>query len=262
VAQAPSQLQQFTHWLESASLQIADSREFRQLNRRIRRSFRKNLFLKKLFFKPQIAHLWGTTIALALLIWNWQLVLALVIGAGVLVSVYLAQQGQWQIPKIQWQQWTGANRSLTLAIATGTIATLSTYITTHIWLEADQSWLAIGIILQGFGTLSILLFLTWQTLNRQAEKSNDAQLASLSDADPLKRLIAVRQITQQAQQNAAPLPAAQIADCFRLILNRETEPSVCSALLEGLQVLGEGRQIHSATRQSMTITTQHQKVAE
>jgi hypothetical protein len=267
VAQAPSQLQQFTHWLESASLQIADSREFQQLNRRIRRSFRKNFFLKNLLFKskPQITptHLWGTTIALALLIWNWQLVLALAIGAGVLVSVYLAQQGQWQIPKIHWQQWTGANRSLTLAIATGTIATLSTYITSHIWLEADQSWLAIGIILQGFGTLSILLLLTWQTLDRQTEKLNpDSQLTHLSDADPLKRLIAVRQITQQAQQNAAPLPPAQIADCFRLMLNREIEPSVCSALLEGLQTLGQGRQLNSATRQSVTLAAQHQKVEE
>jgi hypothetical protein len=266
VAQVSSQLQQFVHWLESASLQIADSREFQQLGRRIRKPLRKNLFLRNLLFKPKpqvtSTYLWGTTIALALLIWNWQLVLALTIGAGVLVSVYLAQQGQWQIPKIHWQQWTGANRSLTLAIATGTIATLSTYITSHIWLEADQSWLAIGIILQGFGTLSILLFLTWQTLNRQTELKSESQLVHLSDADPLKRLIAVRQITQQAQQNTAPLPPAQIADCFRLMLNRETEPSVCSALLEGLQTLGQGRQLHAATRQPVTVAAQHQKVEE
>jgi hypothetical protein len=273
VAQAPSQLQQFTHWLESASLQIADSREFRQLNRRIRRSFRKNLFLKKLFFKPQIAHLWGTTIALALLIWNWQLVLALVIGAGVLVSVYLAQQGQWQIPKIQWQQWTGANRSLTLAIATGTIATLSTYITTHIWLEADQSWLAIGIILQGCGTLSILLFLTWQTLNRQTEKPEQVKhdrlddfstsdrtqilLAQLTDPDPLKRLLAVRQVTHLFKTDVPlPLTAPHLTDCFRLMLNRETDATVCSALLESLQAIGQ-RQL-SPSSQPLVSLKKHQ----
>jgi hypothetical protein len=251
VAQAPSQLQQFTHWLESASLQIADSKEFQSLSR----SIRKHPLLKKL--RP--THLWGTTIALSLILWNWQLVLALAIGAIALTTVYLAPQKQWHLPA--WQEWTATNRSLTIAIATGTIATLSTYITTHIWLEADRSWLATGIILQGFGTLSILLFLTYQALDRSS-KTNPEPLTHLSDPEPLKRLIAIRQLTQQAQQNAAPLPAAQIADCFRLMLDRETEPSVCSALLDSLQTLGQGRQLNAAVRQSVTIATQRQKVAE
>jgi hypothetical protein len=249
VAQAPSQLQQFTHWLESASLQIADSKEFQRLSR----SIQKNSLLKKL--RP--THLWGTTIALSLILWNWQLVLALAIGAIALTTVYLAPQKQWRIPA--WQTWTSANRSLTIAIATGTIATLSTYITTHIWLEADRSWLATGIILQGFGTLAILLFLTYQALDRTP---NPEPLTQLSEPEPLKRLIAIRQLTQQAQQNAAPLPAAQIADCFRLMLDRETEPSVCSALLDSLQTLGQGRQLNAAVRQSVTIATQRQKIEE
>jgi hypothetical protein len=247
VAQAPSQLQQFTHWLESASLQLADSKEFQRLSR----SLKKNPLLKKL--RP--THLWGTTIALSLILWNWQLVLALVIGAVALTTVYLAPQKQWRLPP--WQTWTAPNRSLAIAIATGTIATLSTYITTHIWLEADRSWLATGIILQGFGTLAILLFLTRQTLDRTL---NPDSLTQLSDPDPLKRLIAIRQLTQQAQQNAAPLPPAQIADCFRLMLNRETEPTVCSALLESLQTLGQGRQLNAAARQSVTIASQRQKI--
>jgi hypothetical protein len=254
VAQAPSQLQQFTHWLESASLQIADSKKFQRLSR----SVRKNSLLKKI--RP--AHLWGSTIALSLIIWNWQLVLALTIGAIALTTVYLAQQGQWKLPSFNWREWQGENRSLTLAIATGTIATLSTYITTHIWLEVDQSWLAIGILLQGFGTLSILCFLTYQTLGRSAETVNPDRLAQLSDSDPLKRLIAVRQLTQQAQQNTASLSAVHIADCFRLMLNRETEPSVCSALFDSLQTLGQGRQLNAAARQSVTIAAQRQKVEE
>lgn len=254
MAQAPSQLQQFTHWLESASLQIADSKELQRLSR----SIQKNSLLKKL--RP--AHLWGTTIALSLILWNWQLVLALAIGAIALTTVYLAPQKQWHLPA--WQTWTSKNRSLTIAIATGTIATLSTYITTHIWLEADRSWLATGIILQGFGTLSILLFLIYQALDRSnsSKPSTPELLTQLSEPEPLKRLIAIRQLTQQAQQNAAPLPPAQIADCFRLMLNRETEPSVCSALLDSLQTLGQGRQLNAAVRQSVTIATQRQKVPE
>ncbi len=266
VAQASSQLQQFAHWFQSASLHVADSREFRRLGR----------FLKQDWFSPE--QLWGAAIVVALLIWNWQLVLALALGVVVLASVYLAQQGQWKIPKIDWRWlWTGANRPLTLAIASGSIAAFSAYITTGIWLEAEQSWLALGIILQGFGILTVLLLLTWQTLNRQLEPAGfredqrlDRLLDRLSDADPLKRLIAVRQITQQLQVEALvetspalnSMSFADMADCFRLMLNRETEPSVCSALLDGLQSLGQGRQLNAATRQAVSVAAMRQKIEE
>jgi hypothetical protein len=202
-----------------------------------------------------------------------------VIGAVVLVSIYLAQQGQWKIPQINWRRlWTGANRPLTLAIASGSIAAFSAYITTGIWFEAEQSWLALGVILQGFGTLAILLLLTWQTLNRQFELAGfgkdqrlDALLSRLSDSDPLQRLIAVRQITQQLQVEASAeastftltsMSPADVADFFRLMLNRETEPSVCSALLDGLQSLGQGRQLNAATRQAVSVAAMRQKIED
>lgn len=268
MAQASSQLQQFVHWFQSASLHITDSREFRRISR-----------LKQDWLSPE--QLWGIAIVVALLIWNWQLVLALAIGTVVLVSIYLAQQGQWKIPQVDWRRlWTGANRPLALAIASGSIAAFSAYITTGIWLEAEQSWLALGIILQGFGTLAVLLLLTWQTLNRQFEAGSrkeqrlDDLLSRLSDTDPLKRLIAVRQITQQLQAEtllqasiATPIdptsmPSAYVADCFRLMLNRETEPSVCSALLDGLQSVRQGRQLSAATRQAVSLVTIGQKIEE
>jgi hypothetical protein len=262
VAQASSQLQQFVHWLH-----VADSRGFRRLTR----------FSKQDWLSPQ--QLWGAVILVALLIWNWQLVMALAVGAVVLVSIYLVQQGQWKIPKIDWRwMWTGANRSMTLAIASGGIAAFSAYITTGIWFEAEQSWLALGVILQGFGTLAVLLLLTWQTLNQQFKPAGlrddqrlDELLGRLSDADPLKRLIAVRQITQKLQAEAAieastfsltSMPPAYVADCFRLMLNRETEPSVCSALLDGLQSLGQGRQLNAAARQAISVTAMRQKIEE
>ncbi|MBW4516365.1 MAG: hypothetical protein KME11_14235 [Timaviella obliquedivisa GSE-PSE-MK23-08B] len=264
VSQASSQLQQFVHWLESASLHIADSREFRRLGR----------FLRQGWFSPE--QLWGAAIVVALLIWNWQLVLALAIGIVVLVVIYLAQQGQWKIPNIDWRWlWTGSHRPLTLAIASGGIAAFSAYVTTGIWLEAERSWLALGVILQGFGTLTVLLLLTWQTLNRQFETAGlredqqlDSLLDRLSDADPLKRLIAVRQITHRLQvelTEASPasnsISPADLADCFRLMLNRETEPSVCSALLDGLQSLGQGR-LNAATRQAVSVTAMRQIIEE
>ena len=262
VAQASSQLQQFVHWFQSASLHVADSREFRQLSRLLRQNR----------LSPE--HLWVAVIGIALLIWNWQLVLAMAIGGVVLASIYLLLQGQWKIPQIDWLWlWTGDNRSLTLAIASGSIAAFSAYITTGIWFEAEQSWLALGIILQGFGMLAILLLLAWQTLTRQFDLAGsrkqqrlDDLLSRLSDADPLKRLIAVRQITQLQSEastvtSASMLPG-HLADCFRLMLNQETEPSVCSALLEGLQSLGQGRQLNAATRQAISVVAMRQKIEE
>jgi hypothetical protein len=204
-------------------------------------------------------------------------VLALGIGAVVLVAVYLAQQGQWKIPQVNWRRlWQGSNRSLTVAIASGSIAALSAYVTAGIWFGTEQGWLAIGIILQGFGTLTVLGLLTWQTLNRQVEGSAIAipstapdsafnlALADLANADPLKRLIAVRQITHWMEGGGivVPMTPSHIADCFRLMLNRETESSVCSALLDGLQVVGQGRQLNPATKQTVSIFAKKQKVEE
>ncbi|MCY7284919.1 MAG: hypothetical protein LH679_16150 [Cyanobacteria bacterium CAN_BIN43] len=264
VAQASSQLQHFVHWFQSASLHVADAKDLQRLGR----------FLRQGWFSPE--QLWGVAIGVALLIWNWQLVLALAIGAVVLVSIYLAQQGQWKFPQVDWRWlWTGANRPLTLAIASGGLAAFSAYVTTGIWFESKQSWLALGIILQGFGTLAVLLLLTWQTLNRQfetvghlGEQRLDHLLDRLSDVDPLKRLIAVRQITQWLQTEAlletppalTSMSPAYVAECFRLMLNRETEPSVCSALLEGLQSLGQGRQLNAATRQAVSVAAMRQKI--
>jgi hypothetical protein len=258
VAQASSQLQQLTHWFQNTSLHVTDSREFRKFHLFVTRTLR---------LSPE--KLWSGVIVAALLVWNWHLVLALVIGAVVLVAVYLAQQGQWKIPQINgWRLWQGANRSLTVAIASGSIAALSAYVTAGIWCGTEQGWLAIGIILQGFGTLTVLGLLTWQTLNRQVEASEinsdsafKLALADLADADPLKRLIAVRQIIHWMERGemASPMTSAHLADCFRLMLNRETESSVCSALLDGLQALGQGRQLNPGTRQTVpSLTKTHQ----
>jgi uncharacterized membrane protein (Fun14 family) len=271
VAQASSQLQQFTHWLQNTSLTVTDSREFRQVHRFITQKFITQKFITQtLRLSPE--RLWVGAMGLALLLWNWQLVMALCIGAVVLVTVYLAQQGQWRVPSVNWRRLlTGSNRSLSVAIASGTLAAFSAYVTTEIWFSTEQSWLAIGIILQGFGTLTVLGLLTWQTLNRQFESSApksdqsfNQTLADLAETDPLKRLIAVRQITHwvEADVHNLPMMPSHLADCFRLMLDRETESSVCSALLEGLQTLGQGRQLNSAHRHPVPTLAKQDQVEE
>ncbi|GAB4241040.1 MAG: hypothetical protein Kow00121_67300 [Elainellaceae cyanobacterium] len=196
-------------------------------------------------------------------VWNWQLVLSGGAGLAMLVFIYLAQQGQWQFPKVNWHKlWSRSNRPLTLALVAGTVTSFSIYLTLAIWLETDGSWLSIAIILEGLGILVILALLGWQLIEKywgdRTESNPDPQgnqlLTDLSDPDPLKRLIAVRRITDwvtklsptQNLPSNSPLSPAHLADCFRLMLNRETEPALCRALLESLQTLSPDR---SQTRQ-------------
>lgn len=189
-------------------------------------------------------------------IWNWTLVLSGGMGLAALVLVYLVQQGQWQLPQVNWQAlWQPSNRALTLGLISGAIVCFSTYLTLAIWREAGGSWLAKGIILEGFGILAMGLLLLWQRIEQSlshaasCDRNFDHWLNDLSDLDPLKRLIAVRRLTQSILQHSAaaasvdrppsalPLSAAELADCFRLLLDRETEPIVCRALLSSLQTL-------------------------
>lgn len=198
------------------------------------------------------------------LIWQWFLSIA--VGLGVMSSVYLAQQGRLKFP---WQGWrklvNRSNRSLTLASLAGFVALGSTYLATAVWLEADQHWLASSILLEGLGILAIGSFLVWQAFNSRTQSSLGVDhlfqqwLTDFSHADPLQRLIAIRQTTRAvtaaspAASTASPMTAAELADCFRLMLDRETEVVVCSALIESLQVLNATRRLEGTHLSPVTM---------
>jgi hypothetical protein len=76
----------------------------------------------------------------------------------------------------------------------------------------------------------------------------DQALARLTQADPLQRLIAVRQLVRLVQQSPAQtayIVGAEVSmqshliDCFHLMLAHEPEPMVRSAVREGLTLLRE-----------------------
>lgn len=198
---------------------------------------------------------WLSLLAVLLLLWmwNWQLVISGGMGLSGLVMVYLVLQGQWRLPQVNWQTLgSRSHRPVVLALLSGLVISLSTYLSLGIWSESGGSWLALGMILQGFGIMALLGLLVWQVIERRWSNPTDqAQqwtqfLSDLSDSDPLKRLIAIRRITQELTQpglaaasTSAILSPSHIRECFRLMLNRETEPVVCRALLESLQCLGD-----------------------
>ncbi|NJR65576.1 MAG: hypothetical protein HC772_10085 [Leptolyngbyaceae cyanobacterium CRU_2_3] len=231
--------------MQGYSLLVVNSKPFRQWQERF-----------------QVSQGWLIISALLglLWLWNWQLVLAVGLGLVALVWVYLVHQGWWTLPKLwNWQKlWSRSNRSLTLAIASGSIVTIGSYLAIAIWRESHHSWLATGIIIEGLMGLAVLLLMVWQMLTRsvgqvkiEGDRTTHLLLADLADTDPLKRLIAVRQLTQQATNatllpvsssllpvsSALPLSSSHLAECFRLMLNRETEAVVCSALLDSLHSL-------------------------
>ena len=228
VAQASSWWQQLLNWIESGLLVRVKGRAV------------KRLYPHR--FQGAGSWLLGLTGIIAMLFWNWKLLLATSAGVFVMLLVYLMQEWNWQFYWSSLRRYlTGSNRQLTLAVGSGGIATLSTYMAVSIWVESDSAWIAGGAILQGFGTLATLIFLVFFNFSRQAswdESIYDQMLRDLTDTEPLKRLLAVQQLTRWGVNNRLPSSRRRIVvDCFRLMLSREQEAVIRDAILEGFQVL-------------------------
>lgn len=192
---------------------------------------------------------------LLLWVWLWQWLLSIAIGLAVTAGIYLAQQGQLRWPRTYWRRlWKPTNRSLTLSCLAGGLALAYTYLATAVWLESDQHWLVTSILLEGLGIVAIggWLLWRWQTSVQEAGSTQaevgQSWLLALSHPDPLQRLIAVRQLTRQASAAQSPLmTATELADCFRLMLDREPEVVVRQALIESLQMLSPTRQLEATS---------------
>lgn len=178
-------------------------------------------------------------IAIALL-WNWKLLLATAVGIGAMWSVYRLQGKNWHAYRINLQKFLGSShRQFTLAVSSGGVAALLTYMAVSIWATVENRWLAAGAIFQGIGTLLTLALLSWHAIAPQTHSNEDKYdplLADLTQSDPLKRLIAVRQLTRLAAKESFNTPhRAQVVQYFHLLLAQESEAIVREAVLEGLQ---------------------------
>lgn len=182
------------------------------------------------------------TITVAMLIWNWQLFLATVMGVVVMSLVYVMHQWDWQAIVSDVRSLLNApNRQFTLAATSGGVATVSTYMSTSIWLDADSPWIAVGAILQGLGTLATLILLAWQIIGWQAnyqENRLEQLLSDLSSNDSLKRLIAVRQLPRLLKRTRHEFHSSTaVAQYLHLLLTREQEVAVREAAFDSLQIL-------------------------
>lgn len=228
MVQASSWRQQVLNRIQGSSQKQFQSRFLKQLSARR--------------FQGPGGWLLAATVVVAMLLWNWKLLLATSAGVFVMLLVYLMQEWDWQV---HWSSLrrllSGSNRQLTLAVGSGGIAATSTYLAVSVWVESESSWIAAGAILQGLGTLATLILLVWLIITRQEnrEQANLDQLfTDLTQVDPLKRLIAVRSLSDLVTD--AHLDAQErrkIVEYFRLMLSREQETLIRDAVLDGLQAL-------------------------
>jgi hypothetical protein len=195
--------------------------------------------------------------ATALLFWNGRLVVATGVGVGIMMLVYLLQDSKWQPWKGLKPLLKGWNQSFAIAAASGGAAMFGTYLAASVWLEAEHHWMATAMILQGTATMGMLGLLVWQMAS-QKQRSADASfaqtLSDLSHESPLKRLIAVHQLTQHIEHQETRAQRHQTADYLRVMLNREDDAIVRDAILEGLQRLQESRGLPPSQRQSLEMT--------
>lgn len=188
-----------------------------------------------------------------LLIWDWQFIVSLGVGTTVLGIAYAMQQWNWNgFENFIRQIVASPNRPLTVAVASAGLAALGTYLAIALWTTADNPWSAGAAIAQGFATLAILALLLGQNLggflSSEAAANPYETLDRLTDGDPLKRLIAVRQLLHGVKAGKMEeIDRHTISAAFRLMLQTETESIVLEAVLEGLQELDEPKKLASGT---------------
>jgi hypothetical protein len=181
---------------------------------------------------------------LLLFIWNWQLMLATIAGIASMWLVYYLQGSNWQNYRKKLQQfWDGCDRRLTVAIASGGLATLGTYTAAAIWKNTENPWLTFGSIVQALATIATLILVIWQLWGRQkSENENidpfDALLTDLTSGDRLKCLIAIRKSIRLVDQEQLSFSQrSELVDYFRILLSSEDAPTMKAAILDALAVL-------------------------
>ncbi len=201
-------------------------------------------------------------------VWGWwdaKLLFSTGLGLAILIWVCRLPLSSFQRDKIfGLQHLQPMNRQLTVGVGSGVAVSVFLYAMLSLWTSLENPWMALSVIGQNAAILAILTLIVWERV-QQKLNSEEAQLnqwlADLTHDNPLKRLIAVRQLTHlfqssphrsqvsqlvlEAQRREAlpslqPLPELErieIVEYFQLMLYQEDETLVREALREGLEIL-------------------------
>lgn len=152
----------------------------------------------------------------------------------------LAHWLQQQDLRAQWrevsQKLQGPQRQLAIAALAGSATAFSTYLMASVWAATENHWLATASIAQGTGVMGLLALVGWQAMQRpllQVDRAYDRLLWRLTAANPLDRLMAVRQLTRHYRR----YPRSQqreLEEYFLMLLADEVHPKVRSSLLRAI----------------------------
>lgn len=168
---------------------------------------------------------------------NWRLLLAIAVGILTTVWANRIQARNGQLLAAVRHEFLQQVNHPRLTWAIGGAAAFSTYLAAAIW-QGHQPGIAIGVLSQGLAILGILLLLTERRSSQAPEISCDRLLSHLTSTDPLKRLLAVRQLGQRFEQAQLNTVQTQIlGESLRLMLRQEPEVIVRNAIRDELQFL-------------------------
>ncbi len=175
--------------------------------------------------------------AVALLVWNWQLLIAICMGVGTTVLAYRSPHGSLKLMGMKLVQ-SLFDSPLLLAFITGLLSLVISYSTLLIWQNTGQVGIALAVVVQGFCLLSALGLLMGQVLEPSkvsAEDSYEQWVTQLLSTEPLQRLVAVRRLSQIELLTMER--RQELSDYFQLLLAQETQPQIREAVLLGLRCL-------------------------
>ncbi len=202
--------------------------------------------------------------AIALLLWNWRLWFAIAVGLGMRVLVYRLQRQHWQPPWAKIRLLLNqVSHTPALAFLSGGLAMGSTYISLCIWRDAPSPWIGAGLLLQGLGTLAVLILLVGLSLNHPSQgRAGQFQklVLDLTEPDPLKRLVAVRQLSRLVGTTPLNLPQTQqVGEYLQLLLHQESEPLIRKAVLEELQTLQATKKLQLSLEPPLALGGKHSR---
>lgn len=181
-------------------------------------------------------------LAIALLKWDWSTGVALGSGASVALLVYHLHRHPNKLDwgKVVYFCHKSLSHPPTLALLCGGVVSFSTYLGFALWQTNPGHGWAIGLILPGLGTLTLLLLLL-QFIGPSPSPAVDPfeqWVAELTQSDPLRRLIAIHQLVHLAQtQPLQPLQKQRLGAYLQLLVAQERTVVVRNAALEGLDTL-------------------------
>ncbi len=163
------------------------------------------------------------------------------IGITSMFFLYPKLPVNWQKIREQWSKFRQtSNGKLAIAITSGGIITVISYLIAAIWENAENHWLALETILQDLITTAIFGLLGWHIFSKKTKETQDklAQLLTdLSHPSPLQRLIAVNSLTELVKNGNIELSKQnEIREYFELMLTIESEAKIRHAILKNLLI--------------------------